>query len=257
MKIYPQYTQGSLRLQEGLPPLTCQWTADLRKRSTELRSTIEELFADLPKPHKRLLERSPLSPFANADVAAALLGRDLWIAPLAEFCDHLRHTGERPHLWTFEFGPSCRWDTRIWDALSLEARLVRSRAGALDTRLEKRISAHAIGMSPRDFLKGTRDLEAAAVARSSPARTAFEPIASPESFDVDANLVNLIAHWLLMIANRDRVLRDRVATGFEVWGYEEACSLCRERWGVRERSRELVPPFHPGCRCFAQPRFKW
>jgi hypothetical protein len=227
----------------------------VRRKQTELRSVVGECFAQLPRGHRELLVRTIGSPFANADVGAAVLGIDLWIPPLERFRDRIGEGLERPNLWRFTFAASHLWDDELWQSLSLDARVLRSRAGALGRHVESPASAYALEMPARRFDAAMRQLERHGLARPSGRGVAFEPIAPYEALALDLHLADLIAHWLHMIAQRDRVLADPHASGFEVAGYDEACSLCRTQWGLRERSHAAVPPFHPGCRCFAQPRF--
>ncbi len=80
-------------------------------------------------------------------------------------------------------------------------------------------------------------------------------IAGPQELAVDLHLIEIIAHWLRMLDHADRVARDLTPSGYEVHGYDEACSRCTMQWGIRPRLERWIPPFHPGCRCFAQPRF--
>ncbi|MFY9739891.1 MAG: hypothetical protein WAK11_12710 [Candidatus Cybelea sp.] len=111
-------------------------------------------------------------------------------------------------------------------------------------------------MDERRFNEGLRKLVSSAICRDGErGAIVFDPIAPAQGLYVDLSLIELIAHWLSMLDHRRRVLADPHATGFEVHGYAEGCSICRERWGLRPRERAWVPPFHPGCRCYAQPRF--
>jgi hypothetical protein len=217
---------------------------------------VYRLFNDLPRSFREKLAQTPRSPHATADVAACLLGRDLWYPPLARFRDHLIASAERPHLWTFTFGPSLVWDAERWNALSLCGRILRSRAGSIARGFSSRVSAWSLQMEERHFNEGLQELFGSAICRvGERGATAFESLATPEELFVDLSLVEIIAHWLWMLDHRNRILADPHTTGFEVHGYAEACSICRERWGLRAREQKWVPPFHPGCRCFAQPRF--
>lgn len=225
-------------------------------RSRELRRTITRWFGDLPGSWRDSLERAPNSAHTTSDTAACLLGRDLWISPLADYRDRLIESGERPHLWTFEFDPSRMWNVTRWNALSLQARIVRARTGSLDRQVITYPSAWALQMDRREFNKGLFELMRAGFScEGLRGAYVFEPLATPEELHLDLALIEIIGHWFIMLAQHDRVLDDPHPTGFEVHGYNEACSACRARWGLRERDPQWVPPFHPGCRCFSQPRF--
>ncbi len=216
-------------------------------------SAIDELSRDLSTQYRRFLARAPRSPYTTADVTASLLGRNLWYRPLASFRNLLIESGERPHLWTFEFNNSCLWDAAKWNQLSLNSRIVRTRAGAVHHRVATFTSATSLEVGTQQFKQGLSEL-----ARSGcydPTTGTFEPVASAQTLHTDLSLIEIISHWLIMLQHRERVLSDAHATGFEVHGYAEACSLCLERWGLRSFEALWVPPFHPGCRCFAQPRF--
>ncbi|HVN69287.1 MAG TPA: hypothetical protein VMU38_06545 [Candidatus Binatia bacterium] len=199
------------------------------------------------------MKRAAGSPFVTADVTALLLGHDLWFAPLAGFRDQLIRTGERPHLWTFDLGPSGSWDSTRWRALSPDARVLRARTGAVDRRVRGLPTANALQIDPRLFVNALSELAQAGLYDESV--KLFAPVGSVAALHTDLSLVQILAHWLVMLRHRERVLADRHATGLEVHGYAEACSRCRERWGLRPFEPRWAPPFHPGCRCFAQPRF--
>jgi hypothetical protein len=156
-------------------------------------------------------------------------------------------------LWTFDFMDSCQWDTDKWDRLSLDARVTRSRAGAVDRSVTTFTSSANLELAARRFTKALNDL--AAVDLYDRRNAAFAAIASPQDLATDLALLQIISHWLVMLAHRERILADAHATGFEVHGYAEACSQCMQRWGLRDFAPEWAPPYHPGCRCFAQPRF--
>jgi hypothetical protein len=92
-------------------------------------------------------------------------------------------------------------------------------------------------------------------ARTGPEKYRFAAVASPEELVTDLALVEIIGNWLWRLADRERLLTHIRCASFDVHGYDGSCTLCRERWGQRERSLHWIPPFHPGCRCFAQPRY--
>lgn len=224
-----------------------------RRRNGDFGKTVDQLWGDLPSLERRLLREVPRSVFAGADVAACLLGKNLWYPQLATYRDHLIESGERPHLWTFEFTPSAGWNASDWQPLSLTARLVRSRAGAIDRSVTPLTSPGTLDLAARQIEAGLSELSGAGYYDKK--LGLFPRVASPSELRTDLSLIEIIAHWLFMLAHRDKVLADVHATGFEVHGYAEACSLCRERWGLRPFEAQWAPPFHPGCRCFAQPRF--
>jgi hypothetical protein len=223
------------------------------RKSDRFAGAVKELCPGRAAPYRRFLARAPSSPFTNADVTACLLGQDLWYSSLARFRDWLVENGERPHLWTFEFKGSCLWDTARWNRLSFEAKITRSRAGAVDRRVTTFTSPASLQLQTRQFVSALNGLAAAGLYEHS--NGVLAPIASKQDLATDLSLLQIISHWLVMLAHRERILADAYATGFEVHGYAEACSLCRQRWGLREFASEWAPPFHPGCRCFAQPRF--
>lgn len=217
---------------------------------------IFSLYGDLPQDYRSVLQRIPGNPRASADAAACLLGLDLWRGPLVAYRDYLRATGERPHLWSFAFGPSGAWDASRWSALPLSARLVRARAGSLDRTLFARPTAWNLDMKASQFRDGcNRLLKSGLAKRRANDAYEFEPLTTRDALHLDLSLVEIIVHWFWRLSDRDRALGDPYPSGFEVHGYGECCALCRSHWGLRERDPQRIPPFHPGCRCFAQPRF--
>jgi hypothetical protein len=199
------------------------------------------------------LARAPESAFTNADVTACLLGRDLWFASLARFRDWLIQSGERPHLWTFDFKASCLWNTADWNRLSLDAKTARTRAGAVDRPVATFVSPASLRLGTRTFNGAIGELAVRSL--YDPTARAFEPVADARALETDLALLQIVSHWLITLRHRERVLADVHATGFEVHGYSEACSQCTQRWGLRNFEACWAPPFHPGCRCYAQPRF--
>jgi hypothetical protein len=172
---------------------------------------------------------------------------------LAHFRDWLIQSGERPHLWTFDFKPSCLWNASGWDRLSLDAKVTRARAGAVDRRVVTFVSPATLRLSRRTFMRAVDEL--ATQALYDPAARAFEPVADAQALETDLALLQIVSHWLITLRHREGVLADVHATGLEVHGYSEACSQCTQRWGLRNFEACWAPPFHPGCRCYAQPRF--
>lgn len=222
-------------------------------KAGEFAKTIDMLAHNLPVAARAILTQAPRSPFTAPDLTAVLLGHDLWYPPLAHFRDEIERTGERPHLWEFEFGSSGAWDSRRWKALSLPARLVRARAGAVDREVQTHFSADSLGIERRALATALEELTVAKY--YGPFSAGFAAVATPNCVTVDLSLIRILAHWLVMLQHRERILADRHATGFEVHGYAGACSFCASRWGVRPFQAQWAPPFHPACRCFAQPRF--
>jgi hypothetical protein len=217
---------------------------------------LDEICRGLPRDRRTLLETPTAAAFYEMDVGACLLGENLWYDELATFRDHLRRTGERPHLWEFEFGPSAAWDSQVWRGLSLAARVARARIGSLAHQREWMEAPASLGLRKRSLRSALYELQSKrlCVEVSSGVYT-FAVIASPAELDLDLSLVRILAHWLHMLAHADRISLDERPSGYDVHGFAAACGMCRERWGVRERAPEWVPPFHPGCRCFAQPRY--
>jgi hypothetical protein len=196
-------------------------------------------------------------PFTVPDVAAALLGENLWYPPLQEFRSYLETVEGRPHLWDFTFAESGAWPSQRWRSLSLDTRVARARIGSPAQECEFVFAPAAVGLR-ENALRGALD-ELRAVGLCLTVRASVYrliPIASAKELKVDLHLVEIIAHWLRMLDHADRISRDRAPTGYEVHGYLGACARCKEAWGKRPRSARWIPPFHPGCRCFAQPRFE-
>lgn len=227
-----------------LPDTRSRLAAALRVLSTQESS------------HLTALERSVTGPFPVQDAAAILLGKVLWIGPLLEYRAYAERLERRPHLWRFPFSESGRWNSDRWSELSLNARIVRARLGALDRARAFFWSPEAVSMPARTFEEGVGELQRANLAeRSTKLQCVATAIATPAELNTDLRIVEIIAHWLRMLAKADEISRDRSPNAYDVHGYSAACPLCRERWGQRDRSSAAIPPFHPGCRCYAQPRF--
>lgn len=228
----------------------------LRRRSPSRLSATLDMLARGDRDRRDLLARSVQQAFTFQDVGAALLGDDLWFEPLATYRAYLETIGERPHLWEFSFAASGRWFSAAWCSVSLRARFTRARMSSLVRTSRFAFGPAAIGLNDDDFRAGVRELCASGLCRALPGG-AYEvsAIARERDLDVDLHLVQIIAHWITMLAHADAVARDRRAPGYEISGYEKACPRCRLAWGVRPRGTDWIPPFHPGCRCFAQPRF--
>lgn len=229
--------------------------AGVSRRSSRHSAALEIICKDLPRDRRLRLRRLGNSPFSIADTAACLLGENLWYSPLAEYRDYLRHSGERPHLWGFAFASSATWRNDTWRGLSLTARVVRARIGSLAAEIVWTTAPTTIGCDQRALRRALDELQAVGMCARERNRCICPAIASAGDLTVDLYLILIIEHWLHMLEHADRIVKDQHATGYEVHGYSEACAACRERWGVRPRALEWVPPFHPGCRCFAQPRY--
>lgn len=201
------------------------------------------------------LARIDASTFPAADGAAILLGHTLWIEPLVTFREVMRRTEQiPPPLWQFPWEASGAWDAHRWLALPTGARMLRARAGSLAHRVERPLTAQVVQMPVHEFVPALAALIEAGFAAES-VGIVFDPIAESRTLTTDLHLVELIVHWLRMLAHGDRVMRESPGNRFDVCGYRGACAQCRALWGVRPRLPAFVPPFHPGCRCFAQPGF--
>ncbi len=219
------------------------------------QGTVTRYFPALTPAERSRLHAIDASPFPSADGAAILLGHDLWIEPLLQFRAALSKNGDAPpSLWRFAWEPSAQWDARHWLALPVDARILRARAGSPAHHIERRLTATTLQMPTVTFSTAMRTLCEAGAQRDGDAYI-LEPVAPEALLRVDLHLVELIVHWLRMLAHGDRVFRASIGNGFDVCGYRDACSACRSYWGERPRTAAYVPPFHPGCRCFAQPRF--
>ncbi|MHB8140090.1 MAG: structural protein [Vulcanimicrobiaceae bacterium] len=208
-------------------------------------------FPEIAKRERAVLLDVPRASIGTQMATAVLLGHDLLRGAVLEWRTRMSHP--RPPLWRDVDGPSADWDTAPWLALSYEARLVRAMAGALfapsllregELRHDVGASCYERGLADLTPLMGVRDRE-----------RYLEPIASAEQLAVDLTLVQIYAHWLNALDQADRVERDQTARAYDVWGQKEACDVCRARWGTRPRDPQWLPPFHPACRCFAQPRY--
>jgi hypothetical protein len=226
-----------------------------RGKTRRLRSTIERVFGDLPLHERRFLQDITRSGFAVNDVAAVVLGLNLWRDEIQKWRDRFAAERERPSMWRFAFGPSAAWDTMRWRALPLEARVLRARVGSLAHEVHSEGLARATLPAVRTK-KSLRVLVANGFAEGADASLHFRPVASPHELVVDLTLVVIVTHWLGMCAVADRVSDDSSTSQVEVHGYPGACSYCRKRWLVGAKERWSIPPFHPACRCFAQPCYR-
>lgn len=228
----------------------------LWQRSRNRLDETLRLLAPGDRNRRAILERSVRLPFTSEDVAGALLGDDLWFAPLREYGAYLQTVEQRPHLWEFPFEAPGRWEDARWQSLSLNTRVARARLGSLAQAREFIFAPKAVGLT-RDELRAAIDelCESNLCCVLPDGAYRMGPLAFGEGLQHDLHLVEIISHWLSMLAHADTVARDHRPSGYEVGGYDEACPACRLSWGIRPRSVEWIPPFHPGCRCFAQPRF--
>jgi hypothetical protein len=222
---------------------------------SRVAAVIDEYFGWLAPDEARILAGIDGSERPAADGAAVLLGYNLWLPPLLRYREFLEKQDERaPPLWRFPFDPSARWQTQRWRALPFAARKLRSRAGSLAHDVEHRTIPELWEMDPQQYAAGFAALRRAGFCTGD-SPPVLKRVADAPALRVDLTLTEVLVHWLRMLAHGDRVLQESAGNGFDVCGYAGACSTCRERWGTRPRSAEHVPPFHPGCRCFAQPRF--
>jgi hypothetical protein len=205
---------------------------------------------------RAILTRSVELPFTYQDVAAMLLGDNLWYRPLQEYRNYLESLTSRPHLWDFVFEDSRTWNDKRWQSLTLAARVARTRIGSLVHASTFVFAPSAVGLPGTKLKRALAELSANGLCRALPSGSyQLEPVAPVDQIRGDLHLAEIIAHWLLMLAHADLVAKDRSPSGYEVSGYAEACPACRSAWGIRPRTNQWIPPFHPGCRCFAQPRF--
>jgi len=228
----------------------------LWRRSRSRLSGALDVLAHRDGAARAVLLRGVSLPFTTQDVAAALLGGDLWYEPLREYRDYLIGQSQRPHLWGCVFEASGTWPSQTWRSLSLSTRMARARIGPLARESDFVFAPSAVGLPSRALAEALEELGSSGLvdsARSGVYRV--YAVATPGALEIDLKLVEIIAHWLRMLAHADEVAADRTPSGYEVYGYEEACERCRVAWGIRPRSPDWIPPFHPGCRCFAQPRF--
>ncbi|HEY1681054.1 MAG TPA: DUF190 domain-containing protein [Candidatus Tumulicola sp.] len=215
-------------------------------------ATVFELFHELARHDRKLINDAVGSAHAGSDIAACLLGLNLWRGPLARYRDHLLVTRERPPLWAFTLGPSAEWNAALWLTLPMVARLVRTRVGRVDESIRTRPTVDSTGLTAALLRDGLRHLSQSAYLRKGPEDIHdFAPIALPSAIATDLALVDVIAHWLLRLSDRHHLLAKSSAEQFEIGGYKGGCGSCRTRWGSQTRDEQAVPPFHPGCRCFA------
>ncbi len=227
------------------------------RRSVSRLKDAAHLLARGNRARQRILERSVYGPHTSQDVAAALLGEDLWFPPLRDYYVYLKATRtDRPQLWNFSRQDLDRALDVRWCSLPFSARLLRARLGPLTTTCAFSDTPSLVGLQGRLFTVALRELRRAGLcSRLREHAYTASAIATRQRIDEDLHLIEIIAHWLQMLRHADSVARDSRPTGYEVGGYEGACSQCRSAWGIRPRAPHWIPPFHPGCRCFAQPRF--
>ena len=226
-----------------------------RHSSSRLSDAIKVLCRD-DRARSAILARCVHRPFTGQDVVATLLGDDLWFPALRDYRVYLESIDRRPHLWEFAFEESGKWHEARWQSLTLRARIARTRIGSIVSPSVFAFAPSAVGLTHGVLRDALRELTSADLCEALADGSYYlAPIASGEAVRGDLHLAEIIAHWLVMLAHADRVAKIRGPSGYEVSGYDRACPACRAAWGVRPRAPEWIPPFHPGCRCFAQPRF--
>ena len=220
-----------------------------------MRQTVQQTFGELPRREQHHLCIAAARSFAVADTTAVVLGLDLWRDEIERWRDLFSCEAERPSMWRFAFGPSASWETRLWRSLPLEVRVLRAHVGSL----AHEIAADGIMRSGIKLAKDDGRLETlrqVGLVDGSGSRVRFRPLASPEVLAVDLALVVIVTHWLGSCAVADWIASDRSTREVEICGYRDACRFCRSRWGTHLKERWSLPPFHPACRCFAQPAYR-
>jgi hypothetical protein len=220
-----------------------------------LRATIDGAFGDLSKRERDYLREVGDKGGSPNRTAAAVLGLDLWRDEIETWRKRFAEEPERPSMWRFAFGPSARWDVRAWRDLSLEARILRAEVGPL---------AHEVGpdglvrAGPETVTVGPPmdALRKGGFASGEGDGLRFRRLASPDELVVDLALVVIVGHWIASLAVADHIADNSSTDHVEVHGYAGVCRFCRERWGVQIKERWSLPPFHPACRCFAQPAYQ-
>lgn len=216
---------------------------------------VRQFFSFLSTVEQRRLLGLEASPQPSADGAAVLLGHDLRVEPVRRYHDALvARRDPPPPLWQFSWESGAPWNVRRWLALPFEARQLRARAGSLTQNVERRLDPATLALDRRSVRRGLAFLRDAGLARGDE-RVDLAPIAPAAAIATDLALVELIVHWLRMLEHRDRILGSRSGDAVDVCGYAGACSECRLRWASVPRELGFLPPFHPGCRCFTQPRW--
>jgi hypothetical protein len=223
--------------------------------SSSVARAVGEHFPWIAGGDLRRISSIDASPYPAPDGAALLLGHDLWIEPLVRFREEVERTGDDPPpLWQFPWMPSRAWNVSAWLELPVEARILRARAGSLTHDVTLRATARGLALPAAEFSHGLDALRGTGAA-SDTRPVVLRAVSEERGLQTDLSLVELLVHWLRMLTHRERVLRHSEGNAFDVCGYARACARCRSRWGVAPRIAASVPPFHPGCRCFAQPRF--
>jgi hypothetical protein len=220
-----------------------------------LRSTIDRVFRDLSKRERNFLYDISQSGFSASDASATILGLDLWRDELLVWRNSFATESTRPSMWQFAFGPSAAWETSSWRALPLEARVVRARLGSLAHEVLAD-GLVRIGLPASGIERWLTVLRTNGFAVGAGTSLHFPRIASPDELAVDLALVVIITHWFGMCAVADRVADEASTREVEVYGYPGTCRFCRARWMIAPNERWSLPPFHPACRCFAQPAYR-
>lgn len=216
---------------------------------------VRQHFSFLNDAERRRLSDIDASPQPSADGAAILLGHDLRIEPLRRFHEALTASGDAPPpLWQFSWEPHDTWDANAWLALPLEARVLRTRAGSPMRYVGRRLDPSVLQLDRAFVARGLAALRDAGLAHGLD-RISLDPVATGAGIATDVAIVELIVHWLRMLTHRDRIVQRSPGNELDVCGYAGACNECRARWTSVPQVAEAIPPFHPGCRCFAQPRW--
>jgi hypothetical protein len=226
------------------------------KHSTSrLLTAIDSTFGDLSRNERKRLADSVRVPSRVADVAALVLGLDLWRGEIASWRDMFSRI-DRPPMWRFAFDSTAAWSTQTWRQLPLDARVFRARVGPLATSVSDTAAGRArAALPPATLDAALQALQAGGLTREYRGARSLSEIAPAGALATDLHLVELIAHWIVMLGAADRVADDPTTDEYDMWGYAESCVKCRAHWGIRRAARWSLPPFHPGCRCFAQPRY--
>ena len=151
---------------------------------------------------RAILTRSVELPFTYQDVAAMLLGDNLWYRPLQEYRNYLESLTSRPHLWDFVFEDSRTWNDKRWQSLTLAARVARTRIGSLVHASTFVFAPSAVGLPGTKLKRALAELSANGLCRALPSGSyQLEPVAPVDQIRGDLHLAEIIAHWLLMLAH--------------------------------------------------------
>lgn len=217
-----------------------------------VKAVVDSYFPEIPEREREVLIQAPKSSAGVALTTAVLLGRDLWRKELLIWRKAFGESA--PPLWRRLQQPGANWGVQRWNALAYESRLLRVLAGSLSHAIEMRSEILRHDLGPKSFELAKAGLNSL-LARNTDGKEILLPVAASEELAGDLALIQLYDHWFVSLENADRVEADGTSLAYEVSGYSESCAQCRARWDVRPKRPEWLPPFHPGCRCFAQPRY--